>query len=93
MHILLVEYELHLPECHSLKEKRHVIKPLLNEIRRDYNVSAAEVEFHDVWQQALLAVVCVGNLKPALEKNERQLTALLDSHESAVLVDVRTQWL
>lgn len=93
MHILLVQYELYLPECHSLKEKRSVLKKLLNELRRDFNVSAAEVDYHDVWQSALIAVVCVSGLRRACERIERQITDLLERHESAQVAGMNTQWL
>lgn len=93
MHILLIEIELYLPTCHSLKEKRGVIKPLLNAIRRDYNVSIAEVDAHDVWQSAVLAAVCIGNLKPALERTERELARVFDTHPEAQLSAIKAQWL
>lgn len=93
MHILLMEFDLYLPGVHSLKEKRSIIKPLLNEIRRDYNVSAAEVEFHDQWQQARLAVVCLGNMRDALERIERSIYELMETHGDAQLSALNKQWL
>lgn len=93
MHILLVEFELYIPGCHSLKEKRSVVKPLLNEIRRDYNVSAAEVGKHDEWQLAHLAVVMVGPMKPPLEKTERELADLIEKNHAARLSGMNSQWL
>lgn len=50
---------LYLPTAHSLKDKRRVIKSLLARIRNEFNVSIAEVDAQDVWQQSVLAVVCV----------------------------------
>jgi uncharacterized protein YlxP (DUF503 family) len=52
--------ELHLPDRHSLKEKRHVLKSLKDRIRRDFNVSIAEVDGHELWQRAEVAAACVG---------------------------------
>ena len=50
---------LHVPESHSLKEKRQVVSSLLARIRRQFNVAAAEVGDQDTWQLATLGVVCV----------------------------------
>jgi uncharacterized protein YlxP (DUF503 family) len=50
-----------LPHCHSLKDKRAVIRPILDGARRRYQVAAAEVGFQDKWQRALLGMACVGN--------------------------------
>jgi uncharacterized protein YlxP (DUF503 family) len=52
---------LELPGCHSLKEKRRILKPLLVRVRNDFNVSVAEVERNDAWQHAILGVACVSN--------------------------------
>ncbi len=93
MHILLIEYDLYLPSAHSLKEKRSIVKRILNEVRRDFNVSISEVEHLDLWQSCGLAVVCVGNLKAALENIERRITERIESNEVAQLSGMRTQWL
>ena len=52
--------DLHLPQVHSLKEKRAVIKPILEGARRRYSVASSEVAFQDRWQRALLGFSCVG---------------------------------
>jgi uncharacterized protein YlxP (DUF503 family) len=52
--------DLHLPTCHSLKEKRAVIKPILEGARRRYQVAAAEVGHQDKWQRAELGFAAVG---------------------------------
>jgi uncharacterized protein YlxP (DUF503 family) len=49
----------HVPDSHSLKEKRQVVSSLLARIRRQFNVAAAEVGDQDTWQLATLGVVCV----------------------------------
>jgi len=47
---------LHLPGCHSLKDKRQVIKSLVTRIRHQFEVAIAEVEEQDRWQIAKLGV-------------------------------------
>ena len=44
---------------HSLKEKRAVVKPILDGARRRYQVSASEVAHHDQWQRAVLGFAVV----------------------------------
>jgi len=55
-----VRFDLHLPACHSLKEKRAVIKPILDGSRHRYQVAAAEVGAQDKWQRASLGMAAVG---------------------------------
>ncbi len=53
--------ELHLPGNGSLKGKRSVLKSMMSRLRREFNVSIAEVDMHDVWQTAVIGVVCASN--------------------------------
>jgi uncharacterized protein len=56
MLVALERFDLRIPGCGSLKEKRHVVKTLTNAIRSKFNVSVAEVDPHDLWQRTALAV-------------------------------------
>jgi uncharacterized protein YlxP (DUF503 family) len=53
-------FELFIPHAHSLKEKRKVVKSLLDRIRSRHNVSIAEVEHQDLWQRAGIGITAVG---------------------------------
>ena len=93
MHILLVQYHLHIPDALSLKDKRQVMKPLLNELRRDFNISAAEVDDHDLWQSAVIATVAVSNLRDALERSEREVTDRLEANGHVQISQIQREWL
>ncbi|MGH9188372.1 MAG: DUF503 domain-containing protein, partial [Acidimicrobiales bacterium] len=47
MHAAALEFQLHIPDCHSLKQKRGVLKPVVEGLRRRYHVAAAEVDHQD----------------------------------------------
>ena len=53
--------DLHLPGVDSLKGKRHILKSLKAKLRVRFEVAVAEVDHHDVWQRATLAVACVSH--------------------------------
>ena len=55
----LLAMELFMPESASLKSKRSILHSLLQKIRRDWNVSAAETEHHNAWQRSLLSIASV----------------------------------
>ncbi len=52
-------FDLRIPGCGSLKEKRHVVKTLTTAIRTRFNASVAEVDHQDLWQRAALGVSVV----------------------------------
>jgi len=43
----------------SLKDKRQVVKSLVESLRNKFNISISEVDNHDLWQKATLGMVCV----------------------------------
>jgi uncharacterized protein YlxP (DUF503 family) len=65
---------LHLPACASLKEKRGRIKPLISRLRREFNVSVAEMDLQDTWQETVIVCAMVGNDRAFLQ-SALQITA------------------
>jgi uncharacterized protein len=59
MLVALCRFDLRIPGCTSLKEKRHVVKTLTASVRSKFNVSVAEVDHHDLWQRTALGVAAV----------------------------------
>lgn len=50
---------LHIPAAQSLKDKRQVVKSLLAQVQRQYQVAAGEIERQDQWQIGVLGLACV----------------------------------
>jgi uncharacterized protein YlxP (DUF503 family) len=59
MYVASLTVELHLPHAHSLKDKRSLLRPILDGCRRRFAVAAAEVDHQDLWQRATLTVATV----------------------------------
>jgi uncharacterized protein YlxP (DUF503 family) len=59
MVIGVLQVELTLPASHSLKDKRRLVKSLLDRLHNDFNVAAAEIDAQDNHRLAHLAVSCV----------------------------------
>jgi len=57
----LCTVELFIPESQSLKDKRQVLLSLKDRLREKFNLSVAEVDGQDLWQKAVLGLVCVAN--------------------------------
>lgn len=55
----LCTLDLSIPGCRSLKEKRGSLAPVVASLRREFNVSVAEVGEQDRWQAAVLGVAAV----------------------------------
>lgn len=71
---------LHLPGCSSLKEKRGRLKPLLHRLHREFNVSAAEMDLQDAWQDSVICCGMVGNDRVVLEACLRTVAKWVQAH-------------
>jgi uncharacterized protein YlxP (DUF503 family) len=59
MFIGVARFELFIPASASLKDKRQVLRPVLDGVRRRFTVAIAEIDHQDLWQRAALGVSCV----------------------------------
>ena len=57
----LLSIELYVPDSHSLKEKRAIIRRIKDRIKNKYNVSVAETDFLNKWQRSEISILKVGN--------------------------------
>lgn len=63
MNIGILSLHLLIPGCSSLKEKRSHIRPITQRLHREFNISAAEIELQDQWQEAVIACSIVSSSK------------------------------
>ena len=68
-----------LGDVHSLKEKRSVVRPIVAELRRRHEVSAAEAGHLDLHRRALIGVAVVAadaqHVRDVLDACERLVVA------------------
>lgn len=83
----LLQVELTIPAADSLKAKRMVLKSLKDRIRRNFNVSIAEVEDNDQWQSAVLAVALVSNDKRFANRVLSKVVDFIESSRDLVVDD------
>lgn len=72
--------EIYIPQAHSLKEKRMVIRPIIERLKNKFNVAVAEVDNQDSWQSATVAVVSVSTDRKHMEKVLQQVINFLDEN-------------
>lgn len=61
MFVGILTLELLIHQADSLKDKRMVVNSMLDRIRARFNVSAAQIDDHDLWQSATLGVAVISN--------------------------------
>ncbi len=64
---------LYLPENHSLKGKRSVLRSIKSRVSNKFNVSIAECDDHDNWQRMTIGVAQVGNDRNHVDRSLREV--------------------
>lgn len=68
MFVCALRIELFFPACHSLKEKRGLLLPIVEGLHRRFHVAAAETEFQDLWQRCAIGVAAVASSVSHVER-------------------------
>jgi uncharacterized protein YlxP (DUF503 family) len=88
MNVGAISLELRLPGCHSLKDKRRRLKPLLTSLHRHFNVSAAEIAQNDNHQLSTIACVVVSNDARHVQQLLAKIPSWIESrHPDLQLID------
>lgn len=67
MYVVYGVVDLRLLYSASLKEKRKIVQAIIARIRSKYNISIAEVDYHDLWQRSLIGFTAVVNNISAID--------------------------
>ena len=89
----VLRLELLLPENHSLKGKRSVLRTIKARVQNTFNVSIAECAEHDHWQRTILGVSQVGADQPHVDACLRQVVQFIDRLQLAELGEERVEFL
>jgi uncharacterized protein YlxP (DUF503 family) len=92
VYVGVLSLDLLLGDVHSLKEKRSLVRPIVAELRKRYDVAAAEAGHLDLHRRSLLGVAVVapdkGHCVEVLDACER----LVASRPEVELLSARQQF-
>jgi hypothetical protein len=79
--------ELHLPENHSLKGKRQIVKSIKDRVRNKFNVSVAEIAHQRLWQRASLGIAYVCNNHQKVDQTLNRIINFVENQNLAIITD------
>ncbi|MGM7701215.1 DUF503 domain-containing protein [Pseudalkalibacillus sp. Hm43] len=68
-------------DAHSLKEKRSVVKKVMQRLKNQFNVAVAETDHHELWQRFEIGVVTISKDKQMVEKELQKVLESFDRYE------------
>lgn len=83
----LMTVELHIGGAVTLKDKRRVLKSIIDRTRSRFNVSIAEVDNQDLWQRATLGVAVVSNASSHVNQMLQTVIHSIEANGEADLMD------
>ena len=78
---------LYAPTCHSLKDKRMIVKSLVQRARNKFNISIAEVDEQDYYQTIVIGAACVSGSRAQTNAVLGQVLRFIEDNSGAEVVD------
>jgi hypothetical protein len=93
MHLASLLIELEISDGVTLKDKRHVVRSLLDRLRGRFNVGAAEVDRLDSVRFSTIAIVGVANEHRFLNEMMSKVVNLVEGEPRVVVLDQTLEFL
>jgi uncharacterized protein YlxP (DUF503 family) len=87
VHVALLQVRLHIQEASSLKEKRQIVKSILDRARHRYQVAAAETDDQDLHRIAVLGFAAVSESESHARSIATKLLDTLLNHPAARVIE------
>ncbi len=85
--------ELNMDGILSLKEKRRIIKSIIDKTKSRFNVAIAEVDYHDFWQRAKIGFCVVGNSSNVLDSYMKKVLLYIDNLNLAEMISQEIEFI
>jgi uncharacterized protein len=76
---------------HSLKEKRMVVKSIIDRVKNRFNVSIAEVDNQDLHQSIVVGIACVSNNTAHASSSIQHVIQYVEDNTEAVVTNIETE--
>jgi uncharacterized protein YlxP (DUF503 family) len=85
----IITFRLH--DCRSLKSKRKIVKSIINQLRKNFNVSVAEIGSNDIYQKSEIGFSLVGNNRKVLNSKIDKIFNMADALGLAEIIDMEME--
>ena len=94
-HILAMTVRLHLPNSHSLKERRSIVRSLVKRLRNKFETAVSETGGQDTWQIAEITLALVSTDLKFLENIKTKIIVWIENETlcRAVITNVQSEFL
>ncbi|NLM74572.1 MAG: DUF503 domain-containing protein [Clostridiaceae bacterium] len=91
MYIGVLQIELLLSDAGSLKDKRRIIRSLIEKIKNKFNAAVAEIGRMDSWNHSQLGISCLSNEAGHCDSMLNSVINFIESNGSYQVIDIQTE--
>lgn len=91
MKILLMKIKLRASWVHSLKEKRMVVKSVVERLKNKFNISVAEVGDQDIHQMIIIGVAGICGTSAQVDSTMENIITFVENNTDAEIVDIQKE--
>ena len=91
MKILLMRVTLRASWSHSLKEKRMVVKSIVQKLKNKFNISVAEVDDQDIHQTIVIGVAGICGTTAQVDSTMENIINFIECNTDAEIIDIQKE--
>ena len=91
MRILLLEITLRASWAHSLKEKRMVVKSLIEKLKNKFNISVAEIDEQDVHKTIVIGIAGICGSNAQVDSTMEHIISFIEKSTEAEIIDIKKE--
>jgi uncharacterized protein YlxP (DUF503 family) len=91
MKILLMKVTLRASWSHSLKEKRMVVRSIIQKLKNKFNISVAEVDEQDIHQTIVIGIAGICGTSSQLDSTMEHIITFIECNTEAEIVDIEKE--
>lgn len=91
MKVLLMKVTLRASWVHSLKEKRMVVKSLVQKLKNKFNISVAEVDEQDIHQTIVIGIAGICGTSSQIDSTMENIITFIECSTDAELINIQKE--
>jgi len=93
MVVSIITVKLYASWIHSLKDKRTIVRSLIEKLRNKYNVSVIESDAQDIHQTIVISVAFLAGNSALAHSMSEKICAFIEANTDAEMVEVQEEYL
>lgn len=91
MKVLLLKVRLHASWVHSLKEKRMIVKSIIQRLKNKFNISVGEVDEQDIHKTIVIGITAVCGSSAQVDSTMENIIAFIEENTDAEIVGIENE--